>query len=177
MRSIDAEAILRWDALEDWVPGSGGSCGGGTETGSGETGVLTGSGAARQAFDARRGNCASPAARKGEPLMMKATRWIRVACLPVALAATMLMSHANAQTTKSKSSVKAAATTPATDLVDLNSATLDQLKALPGVGDVYAQKIVDGRPYAKKTDLVTKKIVPQATYNKFSSKVIAKQQK
>jgi competence protein ComEA len=109
--------------------------------------------------------------------MMRATRWIRIACLPLALAATMLMSHANAQTTKSKSSAKAAATAPANNLVDLNTATLHQLKALPGVGDVYAQKIVDGRPYAKKTDLLTKKIVPPATYKKFSSMVIAKQQK
>jgi competence protein ComEA len=126
---------------------------------------------------ARRGDrICKPAARKGEPPMMRATRWIRIACLPVALAATMLMSHANAQTSKPKTASKtAAATAPATDLVDLNSATLDQLKALPGVGDVYAQKIIDGRPYAKKTDLVTKKIVPAATYKKFSSMVIAKQ--
>jgi DNA uptake protein ComE-like DNA-binding protein len=116
-------------------------------------------------------------AQKGEPPMIRPSRWIRIACLPVVLAASMLMTHANAQKASNTKSTnaKASATTPATDLVDLNSATLDQLKALPGVGDVYAQKIVDGRPYAKKTDLVTKKIVPAATYKKFSSMVIAKQ--
>ncbi len=110
---------------------------------------------------------------------MRATRWIRIACLPAALAASMLMTHANAQSSQTpakSATAKSSATAPAaTDLVDLNSATLDQLKALPGVGDVYAQKIVAGRPYAKKTDLVNKKIVPQATYKKFSSMVIAKQ--
>ena len=68
---------------------------------------------------------------------------------------------------------KAAATKK--EPLDINSASEADLKELPGIGDAYAKKIVDGRPYKRKDELVQKKVVPQATYDKIKDMVVAKQ--
>lgn len=92
---------------------------------------------------------------------------------------------APAQTAKSKSKDKAAQTSSmekkgeaSTAKIDINSASADDMaKALPGIGPVTAQKIVDGRPYKTKRDLLTKKVVGQAEYEKIKDQIIAHQDK
>lgn len=59
-------------------------------------------------------------------------------------------------------------------LVDINSASKDELTALPGIGDAYSQKIIDGRPYANKAQLLSKKILPKATYDGVKAQIVAK---
>ncbi len=108
-------------------------------------------------------------------------RWfVLLACLDLAVGLTSSLQAAEKKTAMAPAGETKAA--PAEkhhgkmEMVDLNSATKEQLAALPGIGEAYAQKIIDGRPYKMKSELAQKKILPRKVYDKIAGKVIAKQE-
>jgi competence protein ComEA len=125
--------------------------------------------------------------------MLRSVRWVTAALMCFALISPAVAQTGTSTTTppaksvpaKPAPSAPAATSTPAaagsaaqrTELVDINTASAAELKTLPGIGDAYSAKIIQGRPYASKDQLVSKKLIPQATYDKVKNQIIAKQSK
>jgi DNA uptake protein ComE-like DNA-binding protein len=90
------------------------------------------------------------------------------------LAATLLLAAAPGFTVMPSAAAQAAKpTAPVASPLDINTATPDQIKALPGIGDAYTKRIIDGRPYTAKNQLVTRGVLPQKTYDGIKDQIVA----
>jgi competence protein ComEA len=110
-------------------------------------------------------------------MLRKSVQVFAVLCVFSLFAAAAHAQVAASGSTATKKSTTSAANagtkTKKSALVDINAASKDELAALAGIGDAYSQKIIDGRPYTTKRDILTRKIVPQATYDQVKDKIIA----
>ena len=107
--------------------------------------------------------------------MSRLNRLLSYACLGLLISLPGVM--AAGTPANAPSAPHSMAPAPAPDLMDINTATADQLKTLPGIGDAYAKRIIAGRPYSAKNQLVTKGILPKAAYDKIADKIVAKKAK
>lgn len=96
--------------------------------------------------------------------------------LVVALAA-VPATQGFAQRSQSTQSNARSAMQSHTGQVDINTATEGQLRAISGVGSVYAQRIIAGRPYSTKNQLVSKGVLPQGVYDKIKGQIVAHRMK
>jgi len=106
---------------------------------------------------------------------MRLRRILLVLLTAVALVTAQTADKKKTDAKKTDATKQASKAAPAGDLIDINTAPEATLQTLSGIGDAYSKKIIAGRPYRAKNELVQKKIIPQATYDKIKDLIIAKQ--